>query len=50
VSKQPNKTAIGAFVVGAIALTIGALIIFGSGNSLKTKEPLSCFLTAPCRG
>ena len=31
-SKQANKTVIGIFVVGAIALAIAAVLILGSGN------------------
>ncbi len=31
-SKQANKTVIGAFVVGAVILAIGAVLIFGSGR------------------
>jgi hypothetical protein len=31
VSKQVNKTAIGAFVIGAIALVVGIVVVVGSG-------------------
>ncbi len=31
-SKQANKTAIGAFVVGAVVLAVAAIIVFGSGK------------------
>ena len=33
-SKQANKTVIGAFVVGAIALVVAGVLIFGSGRFL----------------
>ncbi|UCD34191.1 MAG: MCE family protein, partial [Nitrospiraceae bacterium] len=31
-SKQANKTAVGAFVLGAIALAVAGVLIFGSGK------------------
>jgi paraquat-inducible protein B len=34
-SKQPSKTLIGGFVVGAIALVIAGVLAFGSGKFLK---------------
>lgn len=49
-SKQPNKTAIGAFVVGAIALTIGALIIFGSGKFFEDKRTFIMFFDGSVQG
>ena len=38
-SKSASKTLIGAFVIGAIALAVIAIIIFGSGRFL-TKRPI----------
>ncbi len=49
-SKQPNKTVIGAFVVGAIALTVGALIIFGSGKIFKLKKTFVMFFDGSVQG
>ena len=34
-SKKTNKTLIGAFVVGAIALVVAGVLIFGSGKFLR---------------
>jgi paraquat-inducible protein B len=36
-SKQANKTLIGAFVVGAIALAVAGIIIFGSGDFFSVR-------------
>lgn len=49
-SKQPNKTAIGAFVVGAIALTVGALIIFGSGKFFEDRRTFIMFFDGSVQG
>ena len=37
-SKQANKTVIGGFVVGAVALVVAGILIFGSGKFLAEKE------------
>jgi paraquat-inducible protein B len=37
-SKKPNPVAIGAFVLGAVALTVVGLLLFGSGKFLADKE------------
>lgn len=37
-SKQANKTVIGGFVVGAVALVVAGILIFGSGKFLTKKE------------
>jgi paraquat-inducible protein B len=43
-SKQANKTAIGAFVLVALALGVAAIIIFGSGKFfVKTSEYVAYF-------
>ena len=43
-SKQANKTAIGAFVLAALALGVAAIIIFGSGKFfVKTWEYVAYF-------
>jgi paraquat-inducible protein B len=34
-SKPANKTLIGAFVVGAVVLTVAAIVLFGSGRFFK---------------
>ena len=38
-SKKVSKTAIGAFVVGAIVLTVGLVVIVGSGKIFTTAAP-----------
>lgn len=35
-SKSANKTLIGAFVVGALALLVAAVAVFGSGRLFKS--------------
>jgi len=43
-SKQANKTLIGAFVVGAVALAVAGVLIFGSGKFLSKLDPyVMCF-------
>ena len=37
-SKKASSTLIGGFVVGAAALTVAAVLIFGSGGFLKNKS------------
>ena len=37
-SKQANKTVVGGFVVGAVALVVAGILIFGSGKFLAEKE------------
>jgi len=41
--KQINPTRIGIFVVGAIALTVAAVIVFGSGRFFAEKEGYVAF-------
>jgi paraquat-inducible protein B len=37
-SKPANKTLIGAFVVGAVALAVAAIVLFGSGRFFKDMD------------
>ena len=47
-SKSANKTLIGAFVVGATALLLLAIAVFGSGKLFQT---VTCsFSTVPSAG
>ena len=41
--KQMNSTPIAIFVVGAIALTVGAVIVFGSGRFFTEKYRFVAF-------
>ena len=43
-SKQANKTVIGMFVVGAIALAVVAIVVLGSGKLFKKTVPRSAIL------
>ena len=49
-SKQVNKTLIGAFVVGAIALLVVALVIFGSGAFFKIRPKFVMFFDTSVKG
>ena len=49
-SKQVNKTIIGAFVIGAIALIVMAVVIVGSGKFFHNNHSHVFFiLTVLCR-
>jgi paraquat-inducible protein B len=50
VSKQVNKTLIGGFVVGAIALLVVALVIFGSGEFFKSRPKFVMFFDTSVKG
>lgn len=49
-SKKANKTAIGAFVVGAVALLICAILILGSGWLFKKSEKYILFFDGNVKG
>ena len=49
-SKRANKTVIGAFVVGAVALIVVAIIIFGSGRFFREKRAYVSFFEGSVRG
>lgn len=40
-SKKANPTLVGAFVLGAVVLTIGALLTYGSSGLFKEKRPVN---------
>lgn len=48
--KEPDKTLIGAFVVIAIALTVGAVAIFGSGSFLSEKNTYVLYFKNSVKG
>jgi len=50
VSKQVNKTLIGAFVVGAAALLVVALVIFGSGEFFKDRPQFIMYFDTSVKG
>lgn len=49
-SRKANKTAIGAFVVGAAALVIAAILVFGSGAFLKKSDKYILFFDGSVKG
>ncbi len=49
-SKQANKTAIGLFVVVALALAVAAIIIFGSGKFFVEKEVFVVYFQGSVKG
>jgi len=42
-AKQASRTAIGAFVVGAIALAVAGVLVFGSGKLLSKQARFVMF-------
>ncbi len=49
-SKQANKTMIGVFVVGAIALVVAGIVIFGSGKFFQKKLKYVAFFQGSVKG
>jgi len=49
-SKQANKTLIGAFVVGAIALAVAGILIFGSGDFFSERPVFVMFFEGSVNG
>ena len=49
-SKMANKSVIGAFVIGAIALAVIAVIIFGSGKFFKRQLQFITFFQGSIKG
>jgi len=49
-SRQPNKTLIGAFVVGAVALAVAGLFIFSSGKFLKETRTFVLYFDGSLKG
>ena len=48
--KEPDKTLIGAFVVIALVLTVGAIAIFGSGSFLSEKNTYVLYFKNSVKG
>lgn len=48
--KKANKTAIGAFVIGAVALLIIAILVFGSGALFKQSDKYVLFFDGSVKG
>jgi paraquat-inducible protein B len=49
-SKQGNKAVIGAFVVGALVLTVVGVLAFGSGTLFKTKNTYVMYFDGDLKG
>lgn len=49
-SKKANPVAIGAFVIGALALTVIGLLLFGSGKFLKERQSFVLYFEEPLGG
>ena len=49
-SKQANKTAIGAFVVGAVVLAVAAIIVIGSGKFFADTELYVAYFQGSVKG
>ncbi|MGD8257181.1 MAG: MlaD family protein [Desulfobacterales bacterium] len=49
-SKQANKTAIGAFVVVALALGVAAIVVFGSGKFFVKKDVYVAYFRGSVKG
>ena len=48
--KKTSKTAIGAFVIGAIALTVMSVIVFGSGKLFSETIPVVFYFEGSVQG
>ncbi len=49
-SKKANKTVIGGFVVGALALVVGGILVFGSGKFLKERYTFVMYFDGSVKG
>jgi paraquat-inducible protein B len=49
-SKQASPTVIGGFVLGALVLLVGAIILFGSGALLRERVPMVTFFPGSVQG
>ncbi len=49
-SKPANKTLIGAFVLGAVALVVAAVMVFGSGKFFSKKNTYVMFFDGSLKG
>ncbi len=49
-SRQANKTAIGAFVVGAVVMAVAAVVIFGSGKIFTDTQTYVAYFSGSVKG
>ena len=49
-SKMANKSVIGAFVIGAIALAVIAVVVFGSGKFLAKEQKYIMYFQGSVKG
>src|SRR5713226_10746088 len=49
-ARQPKKAVIGAFVVGAVALAVVAIVVFGSGRFFQKRFTFVMFFSGSITG
>jgi paraquat-inducible protein B len=49
-SKKANPTIVGAFIIGAVALAVGALVVFGSGSLFHARPRAVAFFQGDIQG
>ena len=49
-AKEANKTLIGAFVVGAVILSVAAILVLGGGQLFQDKLPLVAYFEGSVKG
>jgi paraquat-inducible protein B len=49
-SKSANKTLVGAFVIGALALLVVAVVVFGGGKLFANKETMVMYFSGSVKG
>jgi hypothetical protein len=49
-AKQANKTLIGGFVVGAVALIVAGVLVFGSGKFFQARNKYVLFFQGSLKG
>lgn len=49
-SKRANPTVVGSFVLGAVLLTVGAVLVFGGGALFRERQKAVLFFTSSVKG
>lgn len=49
-AKRVSPTAVGAFIVSALALIVGAVLVFGAGRFFHPRQQFVCFFTGNLNG
>jgi paraquat-inducible protein B len=50
VSRRANPSVIGAFVLGAVALGLAAVLVFGSGEFFEERNPFVLYFDSSVKG